>query len=650
MSNRNSTSPRSHATEWIPRTPASKAAARKRQMGISTMPRLTSRAQSPMMLPRQSSFGSGGRGITDSPSYGDRFIPNRAKMNLDLCTASMLSAEKRRMESIGKAAARQRRKLSADDVDEDNDTPLQPSHSEPDSTLQAEFNRRIKAALFDIPLERLEPILVSQRTSNDKKVNGTLESIVAPNFSSRNLPETSDLSYLAYASLPELEAEDDAVPLTRRHVSETNLMSFSNNRDNGYSNSSIPDPYEHDQLHVLQRAAAKSSYGNVLTSMSDDIVGNGLQSVVSKIGRRIPTAPTRILDAPDLVDDYYLNLISWSADNILAVALGQCVYLWNANTGDSKYLPTAFLPIYSSASQNFIFHEFITVQHLVTLEGVRDYVTSVSWSTIPGHTKYIAIGTSNSRIQLWDGEALTQVRTLNGHTARVSSLAWNSQWLSSGGRDSVIFQHDVRASRNICQRYKGHQQEVCGLKWNDDGTTLASGGNENFLCVWDAAISARNSNRAENYQPRLLLTQHKAAVKALAWCPFRRDLLASGGGTADRTIKFWNSNSGALLNSIDTGSQVCSLLWNKHQREIVSSHGFSENQLILWKYPTMTKIQEFKGHSARVLNMEMGPDGQIVSAAADETLRFWDIFGPPPNRRNSTFGIGDFQAGFSTIR
>ena len=357
----------------------------------------------------------------------------------------------------------------------------------------------------------------------------------------------------------------------------------------------------------------------------DDVTGNGLQSVVSKIGRRIPTAPTRILDAPDLVDDYYLNLISWGADNILAVALGQCVYLWNANTGD--------------------------IQHLVTLEGIRDYVTSVSWSTVPSNSKYIAVGTSSSKIQLWDTEALSRVRTLNGHTARVSSLAWNSQWLSSGGRDSIIFQHDVRASRNIAARFNnGHTQEVCGLKWNEDGSSLASGGNENYLCIWDAAMSRRTSARAENYQPRLLLTQHKAAVKALAWCPFRRDLLASGGGTADRTIKFWNSNSGALLSSIDTGSQVCSLLWSKHQRELVSSHGFSENQLILWKYPTMTKIQEFKGHSARVLNMEMGPDGQIVSAAADETLRFWDIFGPPPDRRNSTFGIGDFQAGFSTIR
>eukprot|EP00585_Thalassiosira_rotula_P015012 CAMPEP_0196184838 /NCGR_PEP_ID=MMETSP0911-20130528/34737_1 /TAXON_ID=49265 /ORGANISM="Thalassiosira rotula, Strain GSO102" /LENGTH=38 /DNA_ID= /DNA_START= /DNA_END= /DNA_ORIENTATION= len=38
----------------------------------------------------------------------------------------------------------------------------------------------------------------------------------------------------------------------------------------------------------------------------------------------------------------------------------------------------------------------------------------------------------------------------------------------------------------------------------------------------------------------------------------------------------------------------------------------------------MTKIQEFKGHTARVLHMDQSPDGGcVVSAAADETLRFW---------------------------
>ena len=208
---------------------------------------------------------------------------------------------------------------------------------------------------------------------------------------------------------------------------------------------------------------------------------------------------------------------------------------------------------------------------------------------------------------------MKKVRTLGGHSARVGSLSWNQHWLSSGGRDSIIIQHDVRSASHIASTYVGHTQEVCGLKWNEDGTALASGGNENYLCLWDASMSTRriNSSRQSSQLssgregPRAILTQHQAAVKALAWCPFHRGLLASGGGTADRTIKFWNSNSGAMLNSVDTGSQVCSLLWSKHQRELCSSHGFSENQLILWRYPNMTKIQEFKGHTARVSRVRL---------------------------------------------
>jgi cell division cycle protein 20 (cofactor of APC complex) len=40
----------------------------------------------------------------------------------------------------------------------------------------------------------------------------------------------------------------------------------------------------------------------------------------------------------------------------------------------------------------------------------------------------------------------------------------------------------------------------------------------------------------------------------------------------------------------------------------------------------MVKAAELTGHTARVLHMAQSPDGQtIVSAAADETLRFWKI-------------------------
>ena len=46
-----------------------------------------------------------------------------------------------------------------------------------------------------------------------------------------------------------------------------------------------------------------------------------------------------------------------------------------------------------------------------------------------------------------------------------------------------------------------------------------------------------------------------------------------------------------MVNAIDTKSQVSSLLWNKEHKEIVSGHGFSQNQLVVWKYPTMAKVR-----------------------------------------------------------
>ena len=48
------------------------------------------------------------------------------------------------------------------------------------------------------------------------------------------------------------------------------------------------------------------------------------------IGRKIAEKPYKVLDAPALSDDFYLNLVDWSQQNMLAVALGSSVYVWNA--------------------------------------------------------------------------------------------------------------------------------------------------------------------------------------------------------------------------------------------------------------------------------------------------------------------------------
>ena len=179
--------------------------------------------------------------------------------------------------------------------------------------------------------------------------------------------------------------------------------------------------------------------------------------------------------------------------------------------------------------------------------------------------------------------------------------------------------HDVRIAAHNVATLTGHTQEVCGLKWSPEGHQLASGGNENLLCIWDAAASGARAGAPQ--LPKFSCSEHQAAVKALAWSPHERNLIASGGGTNDRCIKFTNSMTGACLNSIDTESQVCSLLWNPYEKEILSFHGFSRNELCLWKYPSMCKVKELTGHTARVLHMAMSPSGgQVVSAGADETI------------------------------
>jgi len=82
--------------------------------------------------------------------------------------------------------------------------------------------------------------------------------------------------------------------------------------------------------------------------------------------------------------------------------------------------------------------------------------------------------------------------------------------------------------------------------------------------------------------------------------------------------------------------QVCAILWSQHYRELVSGHGYSQNQLTIWKYPSMARIAELTGHTARILALAMSPDGSTVaSAAADETLRFWKCFEVDKTRKTS---------------
>ncbi len=90
-------------------------------------------------------------------------------------------------------------------------------------------------------------------------------------------------------------------------------------------------------------------------------------------------------------------------------------------------------------------------------------------------------------------------------------------------------------------------------------------------------------------------------------------------------------------------------MFSKTTDEIVTTHGYSLNQIIVWKYPTMDKIKTLTGHSYRVLYLAMSPDGSsIVTGAGDETLRFWSVF-PKSCSNKGALGSGVIGSGSSSL-
>ena len=302
--------------------------------------------------------------------------------------------------------------------------------------------------------------------------------------------------------------------------------------------------------------------------------------------RRIPTVPEKVLDAPGIADDFYLNLLDWSSKNLLAVALENTVYIWNADTG--------------------------TVQEFC--QTPDDYISSIQW-TVDG--SYLAVGTGQGDAQIWDIDSSAKIRTMRGRSHRVGVLSWDKHILSSGARDGSIWNSDVRIANHKVSELQGHSSEVCGLKWRPDGAFLASGGNDNLVNIWDIRSS----------QPRFTTADHMAAVKAVAWCPWQLNRLATGGGSSDKCIHFWNTATFGKMSTIKAGSQVTSIQWSREYKELVTSHGYPNNHLSVWAYPSLRKVADLPGHDARVLHTALSPDGQTVaSTASDENLKFWKVF------------------------
>lgn len=260
--------------------------------------------------------------------------------------------------------------------------------------------------------------------------------------------------------------------------------------------------------------------------------------------RAVPTTPFRVLDAPGLRDDYYCSLIAYSPHtNSLAVGLHSDVYSWTEAGGARPFEPWS-----------------------------TSHVTSLAFSCLQGGNNILAIGRIDGSLSLWDHTEPTP-RIERPHNAGVACVAWKpvisnrsssrsvnharpsplmteTEELLVGDEFGNVYYYSIEwngireslgpgsadATITLLKRIVVHSQQICGLAWSGDGDQFATGGNDNVACLFDASeVVSRRRDGNDGGEESVLeggekhRWLHGAAVKAIAFCPWQKSLVATGG-------------------------------------------------------------------------------------------------------------------------
>ncbi|KAG6833391.1 hypothetical protein H0H87_007376 [Tephrocybe sp. NHM501043] len=341
-----------------------------------------------------------------------------------------------------------------------------------------------------------------------------------------------------------------------------------------------------------------------------------------------------VLDGPGMSKDPLATPITWSLDNRIAVACGNDVFYQNLENRAVSRLCSLTLPD----------------------TGQLDHV---HWGGT-GWEQKLALGTSRGIMQVWDagrgpGKDALLCMWREEKSSGVGALAWNKQVVAVGLKDGSISLLDVRCAQET-RRVSVHKGKVIGLKWKLDGSMIASSDDLGIVHIWDK----RTGKELLDAGTQGSKMRHRGPVKALAWCPWKSDLLATGSTYPEGTIRVWSSSSPSALPTpiltIPLDTSVMSLHWSPHCKELLSTHGSSfpplpptrgsaavtvppaplkvlstslTNSLCVHDYPSGKRLLNLtSAHMGPVTHSCLAPDGEDVFTVCprEETIKKWHVW------------------------
>jgi WD40 repeat protein/uncharacterized caspase-like protein len=167
----------------------------------------------------------------------------------------------------------------------------------------------------------------------------------------------------------------------------------------------------------------------------------------------------------------------------------------------------------------------------------------------------------------------------------------------------------------------GHSNWVSSIAFSPDGKTLASGGYDFKVVLWDISTGKE-----------LRTFEHKQIIDSVCFSPDGR-VLASG--SADTTIKLWDVSSGALLSTLDANSRVLSIAFSPDGKMLAAggadkdAHDRAVPSLKIWDVPGRKLLRTLPGLSGWIHSVAFSPDSNTIAVGGyDGKITLWDLTKP----------------------